>query len=124
MLTPGRRFGPGGKAGTGVPRNALDRRRLLADLDATLADLRVGRWPDRAAKYWRLRGFEQALRVIRAGIVDGDYDGEDTSAAKSTALLYAAREVVELAADRGAWDHRRFSTLADSIERLRWVVAR
>ncbi len=83
MLTPGRRFGPGGKAGTGVPRNALDRRRLLADLDATLADLRVGRWPDRAAKYWRLRGFEQALRVLRAAIVDGDYDvtagGESTT---------------------------------------------
>jgi len=54
--------------------NQLDRDRLLRDLDATLADLRVGRWPSRAATYWRLRGFEQAVLVLRAGIVDGEYD--------------------------------------------------
>jgi hypothetical protein len=53
---------------------ALDRRRLIRDLDATLADLRVGQWPKRAARYWRLRGFEQAVLVIRAAIVDGEYD--------------------------------------------------
>jgi hypothetical protein len=52
----------------------LDRRRLIRDLDATLADLRVGQWPKRAARYWRLRGFEQAVLVIRAAIVDGEYD--------------------------------------------------
>ena len=58
----------------GTMTNQLDRDRLLRDLDATLADLRVGRWPSRAAKYWRLRGFEQALLVIRAGLRDGEYD--------------------------------------------------
>ncbi len=57
---------------------ALDRRRLLADLNRTLADLKVGEWPKAAARYWRLRGFQQALRVLRAAIVDGDYDAQPT----------------------------------------------
>jgi hypothetical protein len=57
-----------------VSPRGLDRRRLLRDLDATLADLRVGPWPNRAARYWRLRGFEQAVQVLRAAIVDGEYD--------------------------------------------------
>lgn len=55
---------------------ALDRDRLLADLDRVLADLRVGHWPQRPSQYWRLRGYELGIRVVRAGIVDGDYDAE------------------------------------------------
>ncbi len=79
---------------------ALDRRRLLADLDATLADLRVGRWPTRAAKYWRLRGFEQAVRVLRAAIVDGEYNLPLTGPDQHAVLTVAD---VRRAAKRERW---------------------